>query len=485
MSDRKASSKQIVSGFLWKFGERIVAQGISFLISLVLARILLPEQYGSIALVLVFINIANVLVSDGLGASLIQDKNSNDVDFSSMFFCSFVFAGILYFVLFICAPFIAEFYNNMELIPVIRVLSLQIPLSAVKSIQHAFVSKHMLFRKFFWSTLGGTIVSGVIGIIMAYNGFGVWALVEQYLVNSIVDMSVLFFTVKWRPKMCFSFTSVRNHLSYSWKLLAASLINTVYSEIRSLIMGRIYTEADLAYNTKGNQFPTLFINNIDTSISSVLFPAMSKVNDDPKALKQLTRKSMKITSFIIFPLMVGMISVADSMVRVLLTDRWIGCVPFLQIACVCWMFQPCLTANNQALKASGRSDLCLKLEIYKKIIGFALVAATMNISVFALAFSNAIFALISCIINVFPVRKVINYGYMEQLLDMLPALVLSIIMGIVVKIIGMIKLGTIPLLVLQIVIGAAIYISLSYITRNESFLTLLSFARSLMRRKNS
>ena len=225
----------------WKFGERIIAQGVSFIISLILARLLLPEQYGTISLVLVFINIANVFVSDGLGESLVQKNDSDELDFSTIFFCSLIIGCFLYILLFIMAPFIAAFYNNTALVPVIRVLSIQIPLSAIKTIQHAYVQKHMMFKKFFFSTLGGTVVSGVIGIIMAYKGFGVWALVEQYLTNSVMDLTILFITVKWRPRFLFSTESAKRLLSFGWKLLAAQFINVLYNELRSLVIGKNYS----------------------------------------------------------------------------------------------------------------------------------------------------------------------------------------------------------------------------------------------------
>lgn len=479
----KNLKNQVMSGLIWKFGERIIAQGISFIISVVLARLLLPEQYGTVSLVLIFITLANVFVTDGLGASLIQKRDANELDFSTMFFCSLVFSVALYIILFLSAPIIAGFYDKPELIPVIRVMSLQVPLSAIKTIQHSYVSKHMLFRKFFFSTLGGTIVSGVIGIIMAYKGYGVWALVEQYLVNSVIDMTVLFFTVKWRPHFQFSWDSAKSLMSYSWKLLASSLINTIYTECRSLIIGKVYSESDLAYNSKGGQFPSLVITNINASISTVLFPAMSKVNGDMAELKALTRKSMKTTSYVIFPMMVGMMAVASPMIRVLLTDKWIACVPFLQIACVYWMCQPCQTANVQALKAAGRSDICLKLEIVKKIIGFTLVASTMFISVYALAVSNAAFAIISSIINIFPNRKVINYGFKEQIRDLLPSLLLSALMGILVWSESFLPINDIILLGVQVVTGAIIYIAGSKLLKLESYQFLLGILKSFLRRR--
>lgn len=460
---------QVFSGLFWKFGERIIAQGVSFIISLVLARILMPEQYGIISLVLVFINLANVFVSDGLGESLIQKHDADDTDFSTMFFCSLGVGMILYIILFLTAPFIAKFYNDPAITAVVRVLSLQVPLSAIKTIQHAYVSKHMLFKKFFFSTLGGTIVSGIIGIVMAYKGLGVWALVEQYLVNSVMDLTILFITVKWRPYLRFSLKSAKVLFSFGWKLLAAQFINILYSEIRSLVIGKVYTNSDLAYYNRGNHFPSLIITNINTSISTVLFPAMSKVNGNVDAVKALTRKSMKMTSYVIFPMMVGMIAVSEPMIRLLLTEKWLGCVPFLQLSCIYWMVQPCQTANVQAIKAVGRSDICLKLEVIKKLIGFSFVVATMFISVYAIVASNTLFAFVSVVINIIPNRRLIHYGFKEQIKDLMPAFILSIIMGLLTYAVIFIGLPDILTLIIQVFVGVSIYLGGSILLKIDSF----------------
>lgn len=483
MSEKSGLKYQVMSGLFWKFGERIIAQGISFVISLLLARLLAPEQYGTVALALVFINIANVFVTNGLGESLMQKKSAGDVEFSTMFFCSLGMSVLLYIIMFFGAVPIAKFYDNDSLIILIRVLSLQIPLSSVKTIQHAYVSKNMLFKKFFFSTLGGTLFSGIVGIIMAFRGFGVWALVEQYLVNSVIDMCVLFITVPWRPQALFDKKAAKELFGYGWKLIAAQFVNTIYSESRSLIIGKQYSEIDLAYYNKGNQFPSLVINNINTSISNVLFPALSSVNNSISKLKALTRKSMKVSSYIIFPMMVGMIAIAEPMINLLLTDRWLSCVPYLQLCCIFWMFQPIQTANVQALKAVGRSDICLKLEIVKKIIGFALLIVSMNFGVTAIVLSNTIFGGISMIINIPPNKKLIGYGYKEQFFDLLPAGLLSVVMGCVVYMLGFIPLPTAVTLIVQIVVGVSMYIGGSYLFKVDSFMFLFGFAKSLKGRK--
>lgn len=473
---------KVMSGLFWTFGERIIAQLVSFIISVVLARILMPKEYGIISMVLVFINIANVFVSNGLGEALVQKKDSDETDFSTMFFCSLVLAGILYVVLFFCAPVIARFYKVPQLVAVLRVFAVKIPISSVSTIQHAYVSKHMIFKKFFFSTLGGTIISGIIGIVMALNGFGVWALVFQYLTNTLIDTIVLFITVPWRPHFMFSLKSAKSLLSFGWKLMAANFINTLYNEIRSLVIGRIYTSSDLAFYNKGNQFPSLIITNIDTAIGKVVFPAMVYENDNKDRLKAASRKAIKTTTYIIFPLLVGMSSVGRTLIILLLGKKWLPAVPFLMISCVYWLSQPLQTTNWQIIKAVGRSDLCFKLEIIKKIIGFILVFASMKISVNAIAVSAAVYGFISMFINMLPNKKLINYSITEMIKDILPSAVISLCMGIIVYFIGMIPMNIYIVFVLQIFTGALFYVGLSFIFKLDSFTFLFNSVKNTIKK---
>ena len=473
----KKQKNGIVANLFWKFGERILAQGISFLVSLVLARLLLPSEYGTVALVLVFINLANVFVSDGLGEALIQKKNADDTDFSTMFFCSLGLSIVLYVVMFFAAPLIANYYQDVTLVSVLRVLALRLPLAAINTIQHAYVAKQMQFKKFFFSTLGGTLVSAIVGISMAYHGFGIWALVGQYLSNCFIDTVVLFFTVEWRPHLMFSLLSVKQLLPFGWKLMAAGFISSLYGELRNLVIGKVYSTEDLAFYNKGNHFPSLTVTNVDTSISSVLFPAMSSINNDPNHLRALTRKSMRMSSYFVFPMMIGMCAVGETMIHFLLTDKWIGCVPFLRLSCIYWMIQPLQTANAQAIKACGRSDIYLKLETAKKIIGVGLIFVTMRMGVMAVVFSNLLVAAISVIMNIYPNKKLIGYGYIDQFKDVFPALSLSSVMGAAVWGIYLLLGNSGYVLMIQIVVGAAIYVGLSLLTHNDSFGELLKIVK--------
>lgn len=470
---------RVFSGLIWTFGEQFSSQAISFILSVVLARLLMPEEYGTITMTLVFINIANVFVTNGFGEALIQKKNATEDDFSTIFFCSISVAIILYFLLFIAAPHIASFYQDTDLTAVLRVLAFKLPIAGISTVQRAYVQKHMQFKKFFFSTLGGTLFSGLLGIIMAYNGCGVWALVAQYMASSCIATIVMFFTVAWKPKLIFRKESAIELFKYAWKLTAASLINTIYNELRSLIIGRKYSTTDLAYYNRGNHIPSLAITNINSSISTVMFPAMAQTNDDQQKLKSISRRSMTVTAYIIFPIMAGLIGIGKPLVKLLLTEKWIPCVPYLYMACLYWSCQPVQTTNWQIIKAVGRSDLALRLEIYKKIIGFTLIFISMPFGVKAMAASNVLFAVISMMINILPNEKLIGYTFWEQFTDLAPSFLSSIIMCVAVLGIGYLPLPDILLIFLQVITGIILYLICSLVFKIDSFYYVINILRNM------
>lgn len=474
--------KSIVKNLSWRFLERCGAQGVAFIVSIILARLLAPELYGTIALVTVFTTILNVFVDSGLGNALIQKKDTDDLDFSTVFYFNIVICIILYCLMFLFAPFIASFYKEEALIPVIRVLSLTLVISGIKNVQQAYVSRTMQFKRFFFATLGGTIGAAVVGITMAYVGCGVWALVAQQIINATMDTIILWCTVKWRPKKMFSIHRLKTLLSFGWKLLVSSLIDVVYNNIRQLIIGKMYSSSDLAYYNRGKQFPNLIVTNVNTSIDSVLLPTMSREQDNNMRVKSMTRRAMKTSTYIMAPLMIGLACCAEQVVKLILTEKWLPCVPFLQIFCITFMFYPIHTANLNAIKAMGRSDLFLKLEIKKKLVGIILLLSTMWYGVMAMTYSLLVSSVISQIINSLPNRKLLNYGYLEQLKDIFPGIVLSVIMGICVFLIGYLPLSTIVLLIIQVTSGAVIYISLSAAFHLEAFEYVWNLINSILKR---
>lgn len=466
--------RKAVSSLVWRFMERCGAQGVSFVVSIVLARLLAPEVYGLIALVTVFTAILQVFVDSGMANALIQKKDADDLDFSSVFFFNLVMCIALYLLLFFCAPLIASFYHNPELTPVIRVLGVTLLIAGVKNVQQAYVSRTLQFKRFFFATLGGTIGAAVIGIAMAYLGFGIWALVAQNLFNAAADTVILWLTVRWRPRLRFSFARLKGLLNYGWKLLVSALLHSVYTNLRSLIIGKLYTPADLAYYEKGQSFPTLIVSNINTSIDSVLLPTMSGVQDNRETVKVITRRSIVTSSYLMWPMMVGLAVVAKPLVLLLLTEKWLMAVPFLQITCFALGLEPLQTANLNAIKAVGRSDIFLKLEIVKKTISITILLLSMRFGVIAIALSGLLYSVIATMFNAAPNRKLLGYSYFEQAKDILPSFALALLMGAVVYPISLIPMPTILTLLVQILVGAAVYVAMSAILKLEPFYYILN-----------
>lgn len=449
---------QVFSGLLWKFAERIGAQAITFVLSIILARLLSPSDYGAIAVLLVFITIADVFVNAGFGSALIQKKDADDLDFSSVFYFSFIFSVFVYFVVFLAAPFIANFYNMPILQPALQVLALRIPVAAINSVQQAYVSRNMQFKKFFYSTLSGTAASALVGIFMAYNDYGIWSLVGQYLSNAVINTIVLFSVINWRPQLIFSLQRLKSLFSYGWKLLLSGLFDTGYQSLNSLLIGKFYTSADLAFFDTGKKFPMVIVTNINSSISSVLFPALASEQDEPERVKAHTRKAIQISSYIMWPMMLGMAACADSIVSLVLTDKWLPVVPYLQIACITYGLWPIHTANLQAINAMGRSDIFLKLEFVKKVIGVTALLISIRYGVIAIALTGIITGIISTFINAYPNGYLLKYSYYEQIKDILPSFLLSILMAIIVNIIADVFSNVILRIILQSIVGGVIYI---------------------------
>lgn len=471
-----------ISGFLWRFFERCGAQGVTLIVSIVLARLLDPEVYGTIALVTVFTVILDVFVNSGFGNALIQKKDADDLDFSSVFYFNVVMCIALYALLFALAPVVANFYKNQDLIAIIRVLGLTLIISGVKNIQQAYVSKNLLFKKFFFATLGGTVGAAVLGIWMAYKGYGVWALVAQNLFNGAVDTIILWITVKWRPKWMFSFERLKSLFSYGWKLLVSNLLDTTYNQLRQLIIGKMYTEADLAFYNKGTEYTHPIITNINSSIDSVLFPVMSDAQDSTYTVKMMTRRAIKTSSYIIWPIMMGVAACAEPLVRLLLTEKWLPCVPFMRVFCIVYAFWPIHTANLNAIKALGRSDIFLRLEIIKKVVGFALLFVTMWFGPLVMAYSMLFTSITSQIINAWPNRKLLGYKYGQQIKDILPSIMLSAVMFAVAFCVQLLGLKDWLTLLIQIPLGVFVYVAGSVLLKFESFGYILATANGFLKR---
>lgn len=482
MEENKITKNKVVSSMIWKFLERSGAQFVQFFLSIILARLVTPEDYGVIALILVFTQISNVFISSGFGTALIQKKDSDELDFSSVFYLSLFVAFVCYFILFFLAPTIAKFYNNELLIGYIRVVAISLFFSAINGVQGTYVSKKMQFKRFFFSSMGAVLGSGIIGVILAYNGFGVWALVMQYVFSGFFSFVILWFTVKWRPKLIFSFARVKTLFSFGWKLLCSGLLDTVFKNIYSLIVGRIYKSQVLGYFNRGQQFPQVIASNLNGSIQSVMLPTLSANNDNPAEVKKITRRSISTSAFVLMPCMFGLAAVAEPLVKVLLTDKWLPCVPFLQLACISYALYPIHTANLTGINALGRSDIFLKLEIIKKCVTVLNIVITLPLGIYAMAIGQVVSGFISTFINAYPNKKLMGYSYFEQWKDLIPSFVLSIVMAGIVLVMNFISITPLLLLIIQIIVGIIVYVVLAKLFKLEVYNYFVNTLKGFIKR---
>lgn len=482
MQNRHYKSTIILSLF-WKLLERTGTQGIQFIVTIILARILMPEQFGIIAIVMVFIHLAQVFVESGFNTALIQKKDADEEDFSSIFYLSLGIAGLLYTIIFFVTPTISVFYRDPILVPILRVLALILFTGALNSVQNAYIARNLMFKKLFKSSVGSTAISGILGVIAAYLGLGVWALVIQQLVNQVAISVIMWLTVKWRPKLVFSIQRVRELFSFGWKLLASSLLNVFFLEIRTLFIGRLYSPSTLGFYNRGEQFPKLIVNNINGSIQSVMLPTLSAHQDNRKRAKEMMRRAIVTSSFLIFPMMIGMAVVAEPLVVIVLTDKWLPAVPFLQIFSISYALIPIHTANLQAINAMGRSDIFLKLEIIKKVIGLTILAISIPFGVYAIAIGQVISGVIATFVNAYPNKRLLKYSYKEQIMDIMPSFFIALVMGGVVYTFNYLNIAEWQILLLQIFAGVGIYISLARIFKIESFGHLIATIKQLYKNK--
>ena len=476
---------KVVSGLGWKLLERFGVQGVQFVLQIILARILDPEHYGVLSLMIIFTTLANVFIQRGFNTALVQNKDVTEEDYSSVFWVTMCAATLFYGGLFAAAPMIAEFYNMPDLIAPFRALCLMLFPGALNSIQLAIISRRMDFKKVFYSNVAAIIAAGVIGVVLAYMGAGLWALVAQNLTNVFVACVVMWFGVKWRPRFVLNLRRIKTLFSYGWKLLVSGLMDTLYADLRSLVIGKKYDSSMLGYYNRGKQFPQFIIDAVNSSVQSVLLPAMSAEQDDKAKVKVMMRNSVMLSSYIIFPMMAGLAGVATSLVSLLLTDKWLPSVPYMQIYCFTLAFYPVHSSNLQAINAMGRSDIFLKLEVIKKTMGIValVIAVFLFDSPIAIAATGTITGLISCFINAYPNKRLIDYSYLEQMRDILPSFLLSFAMLGCVLAVELLGQGPIVTLLIQVVTGAAVYVFLSFALRIAPFRLALEAVKGFFKNR--
>ena len=480
---------RIAKGLFWKLLERFGVQGIQFVLQIVLARLLSPEHYGALSMMIIFTSLANVFIQSGFNTALIQNKDVTEEDYSSVFWVSLGIAGVMYGVIFFAAPAIAAFYKMPDVVAPLRILALTLFPGALNSIQLAKVSRELDFKKVFFGNIAGICIAGILGITIALMGGGLWALVVQNLVNILVACIVMLFTVKWYPKLVCNLLRVAELFRFGWKLLVASLLDTLEMNLHSLVIGKKYDSGTLGYYNRGMQFPQFIINAVNGAMSSVLLPAMSANQDEKAEVKAMAKKAMIMSTYIVFPMMAGLASVATPLIRLLLTEKWLPAVPYLQISCLCFALYTVHVCNLQAINAMGRSDCFLKLEIVKKLYGIVLllVAVILFDSPIAIAMTGFISTCLSWYVNASPNKKLIDYAFREQVTDLLPAILMASLMCVCVFLTGygceLMKLPDVAMLVIQIVTGVGVYLLQSVIWKPYAFSSTMKVALGFLKKK--
>ena len=471
--------------FIWSFARNGLNKIVSFIVTLVLARILMPEEYGIIAIVTVLIVICDVFITSGLPNTLIRRREVDETDFSTVFYFGIIFAAAIYCGVYFAAPLVASIYEYEALTAVIRAMSVTVIISSIKSVPLSLASRNQDNKKLFLPSFCGIIVSAAVGITLAYMGFGVWALVAQYLSNNLVDTVILWIISKWYPKLKFSFSRLRILFSEGWKYLASDLLMALTDELRTIIIGKVYTSDDLAYYQKGRQFPNLVATTVNSSISVPLFAALSKNQDNKRDIRNATSRFIKTGSYLLMPVMVGLAVVAEPMVRFLLTEKWMECVPYLQLLCIGFAFIPIQSANVQAC-AAMKPIVKTITEIIKRSVNIIVLILTFRISVMAMVIGEVSCTVASLVVNTVASKKLFDYGTFAQIKDIAPYILASVAMGAAIWPISLIGLPDILTIIIQVALGIAVYLLISVCFKLDSFRYILNKIKPILnRRKNN
>jgi len=484
MSNTSKARENLLANTIWRFAEQFGMQLVQFITQLVMARLLLPSDFGLVAMMTVFITIAQVFVDSGLGQALIQKKEIDNVDLSSVFFMNLCVSLLLYLVLFIFAPVIASYYNESVLINLLRVHGLVIIINSLNVVQTSVMIRQMEFKKSFLRGSIGIIIQGIVGVTLALYGFGVWAITISHIARSISVTVVLWYTVKWKWDSNFSLSRIKELFKYGSGILLTSLTNTIFTNIHTLVIAKKFNSSNLGYYNRGDQLPRLVTNNITMPISAIIFPVMSREQDNLIKLKSIIQKFIIVGTYATFPAMMLLFVLSKPIILLLLTDKWLGAVPYMQFACIKFAFAPMHDANLQALKAIGKSDVFFKLSVIKNTIAIIVLIITVQYGIYVVAIGAVLCSFISLLINIAPIGKHLNYNHLSQFKDVIPAFIISCVSIIVVVLIGI--YGTYFVLLIQITSYLIVYLILSKVFRIKGFqitMQLINDMRNLIKKQ--
>ena len=474
--------RKTISSLFWMLLERGGRAAAELVIQIVLARLLAPEQFGALAIILVFVNVGNVIVQSGLNTAIVQAQEVSQEDSSTVFWLSLIISVLLYFVIFFSAHYLANFYEMPELVWPLRVLSVVLIINAFNGVQVALVQRSMRFSPLFVATLVSVALSGCVGIGLAYIGLGLWALVAQQVLYQACNCLCLAIQIKWKPGAEFNLARAKKLFSFGWKLLVSGLLDRVYQSLSDLVVGKQFSAFSLGLITQGKKYPQAIGSMLDGAIQPVMLSAVAHVQNDSTYVKRLVRRALKTSTYLIMPCMVLLAVISEPVVRLLLGEQWLPAVPFLQMYCVIYMLLPIHTSNLQALNGMGRSDLFLKLELIKKAYGIFLIylGAFVFNDIYILVGSYILSAVISTFVNAWPNRKVIGYSYLEQVKDICPAFLLTAASAVLAVPVGILALPDLVTILVQAAVMAAAYFGLSKLFKVEALDYLITTVKDVI-----
>ena len=474
---KKTLKKQAVSGIIWSSIERFSVQGLQFIIMIIMARILSPRDYGLVGMLTIFIAISQSLIDSGFSQALIRKQNRTNIDNSTVFFFNILIGIILYVIFFLIAPYVSLFYHTTELTLLMRVISIGVIFNSLAIVQRALFTIDLNFKIQAKASLTATIISGIIGITMAYKGYGVWSIVIQQLVNLGCNTVLLWILAQWRPILVFSQKSFNELFSFGSKLLASGLLDTIYRNIYLIVIGKFFSASTLGYYTRSQQFSDFPSANLTGIMQRVTYPVLCKIQNNNEQLANVYRKFIRVSAFVIFPLMLGLSAVSKPFIIIILKEQWIFSATLLQILCFSGMWYPIHAINLSLLQVKGRSDLILKIEIIKKINGIIILCITIPLGLISMCYGQIISCIISFFINTYYTGKLLKLGFIKQIKDLSHIIVLSFSMWGLIHIIVPYINGYINQLIICICTGIIYYLGIAYIFKFSEFKELISIIR--------
>lgn len=473
--------KKVIASLAYKFIERLSVKGLGLVVSIVLARLLAPEYFGQIAIMNVFINLSQVITESGFTTALVQRKDVKEQDYSTVFFINLALAVVCFAALQVSAPFISGYYEQ-DITKPLQVYSITLFFNAFNALQMARMQKRMEFRKIMVCSLIATVISGAAGIVAAYCGLGLWALILYSMLNGIIVCFTAAFAEKWLPKFEFSLHRAKILFSYGWKMFVSAVLCSLYNDIRSLVIGKKFSENDLAYYNRGQQFPQVISHTLDSAIQSVMFPTMASVQDDKDQLRKMLRRAETMGAYVIVPIMFGLAAVSEAVVQILLTEKWLPCVPYMQWLCIANAAIPVLSSNLIAIKASGRSDIYMRLEMVRRVVMLVILLTSILAfqTVEAIAIGFCISTWLDAVISAIPAKKLLDYSVVKQFADVWKILLASLAMFAAVLAMNLLPWNSVVLLIAQVFAGMAVYIVLGFVLKIESQTDLMKLISKLL-----